>query len=101
MSIQIGKYNAEGPFLNENQLKDVSGVYVILGRSSQAENWNVVDVGESGGVRSRVSNHGRTPCWKRQSHSTLSVAAIYTGEAERMRIEKELRAQYNPPCGDA
>ncbi len=100
MSIQIGKYNAEGPFLNENQLKDVSGVYIVLGRSSQGENWNVVDVGESGTVRSRVSNHDRAPCWKRQGHSTLSVAPIYTGEAERMRIEKELRAQYNPPCGD-
>ena len=100
MSINIGKYNFEGPFTSTGNLKNQSGVYAILGRNSDADRWNVVDVGESGTVRERVENHDREPCWKRQGYRQLAVAAYYCPEAQRMRIEQELRAQFNPPCGD-
>ena len=99
MSIQIGNYHAEGPFGNEAFLQARSGVYVILGVGSQGGNWNVVDVGESGNIRDRVGNHDRAPCWRGQGHAQLTVAAIYADEPNRMRIERELRTQYNPPCG--
>lgn len=99
MSINIGNYHAEGPFGNASSLMARSGVYVILGRTSQAANWNVVDVGESGNIQDRVSNHDREPCWLGQGHGQLAVAAIYVDQRNRMLIERELRAQYNPPCG--
>jgi len=99
MSIQLGNYHADGPFGNENSLLERSGVYVILGRSQQTARWNVVDVGESENIRDRVANHDRGPCWRGQGHSQLAVAAIYTDERNRMLIERELRAQYSPPCG--
>lgn len=99
MTIQIGNYHAEGPFGNENGLHAQSGVYVVLGRSKQTAKWNVVDVGESRNVQNRVSNHERTPCWRGQAHTELSVAAIYADERYRMLIERELRDQFNPPCG--
>jgi hypothetical protein len=99
MSIQIGKYHAEGPFGNVNGLQARSGVYVILGRPDEASHWNVVDVGEAGDVRARVGNHDRTPDWRCQGHTELAVAAIYTDERNRMLIERELRDQYDPPCG--
>jgi hypothetical protein len=99
MSIQVGRYHAEGPFGNVNGLLAQSGVYVILGRLNQQANWIVVDVGESGDVQDRVSNHDRKPCWRGQGHAELSVAAIYADERNRMLIERELRAQFNPPCG--
>ena len=98
MSIQVGRYHAEGPFGNEGSLQARSGVYVILGRSGQA-NWNVVDVGESENIRERVANHDRAPCWRGQGHGQLNVAAIYADQPNRMLIERELRNQYNPPCG--
>lgn len=100
MSIQIGKYTAEGPYGNVDDLRKASGVYVILGRSSNAVNWNVVDVGESKDVHDRVSNHDRADDWKRQGHVTLHAAPIYANEAQRMQIEQDLRQQYNPPCGE-
>lgn len=99
MSIKIGNYHAEGPFGNTNQLQASSGVYVILGRSGANVNWNVVDAGESQDIRQRVENHDRRPCWQRQGHAELAVAAIYANEKNRMPIERDLRQQFNPPCG--
>lgn len=99
MSIQIGNYHADGPFGNVSGLLARSGVYVILGRGSQAANWNVVDVGESGNLQDRVANHDRTLCWQGQGHAELAVAAIYADEANRELIERQLRAQFDPPCG--
>ena len=98
MSIKIGNYNFEGPFASSSNLKDQSGVYAILGNNS-GNNWNLVDVGESFQVKYRVENHDRKMCWKQQNFANLQVAALYTVENSRMRIEAELRSQYNLPCG--
>ncbi|MET0003657.1 MAG: hypothetical protein ABW087_08550 [Candidatus Thiodiazotropha sp.] len=100
MSIKIGNYNFDGPYTNTGNLKNLSGVYAILGRSTPGQNWSVVDIGESATVKDRVENHDRSDCWKRQGHSTLAVAAYYCNETQRMRIERELRNKFNPPCGE-
>jgi hypothetical protein len=60
----------------------------------------VVDIGESGDVKDRVANHDRKPQWQRTGHASLSVAALYCDAAARMKIEQQLRQQYNPACGD-
>jgi hypothetical protein len=99
MSIQVGNYHAEGPFGNTEQLLARSGVYVILGKRHAAASWNVVDVGESGNLQDRVANHDRAPCWRGQGHSELAVAAIYADAHNRLLIERDLRMQYQPPCG--
>ncbi len=99
MTIQIGKYNFEGPFESTSALREQSGVYAILGGNGNGT-WKVIDIGESQGVRSRVESHDREDCWKRQRHPRLAYAAYYCNAQERMRIEQELRAQFNPPCGD-
>ncbi|MCY3675313.1 MAG: hypothetical protein OXH65_07660 [Paracoccaceae bacterium] len=98
MSIKIGNYNFEGPFGSSSNLKDQSGVYAILGNNS-GNNWDLVDVGESFQVKYRVENHERKMCWKQQDYANLKIAVFYTDENSRMRIEVELRYQYNPPCG--
>ena len=100
MSIKIGNYNFDGPFTNTSNLKNQSGVYAILGRSASSQSWKVVDIGESATVKDRVESHDRSDCWKRKGHSTLAVAAYYCNESQRMRIEGELRNQFNPPCGE-
>lgn len=104
MPITIGRYQAEGPFTNTAQLKNASGIYVILTSPTSGTDWTVVDVGESHDVRARVENdHEREDCWKRHDKGILAVAAIYTPKAQqagRKMIEQELRRQFNPPCGD-
>lgn len=99
MNIGIGSYTFEGPFASTGKLKNCSGVYVILGTKSGKR--YVVDVGESKNVKERVENHDRANCWARQGYTEpLEVAVLYVDEAKRMRVERELRQQYKPPCGE-
>ena len=86
-------YNFEGPFTGFNQLKDQSGVYVILNGNEQ-----IIDVGESSEVKTRIKNHERKSCWK--THRYSSFAVYYTSQANRERIEKQIRENHNPPCGE-
>lgn len=96
--IKISQYDFEGPFSSTNELENSSGVYVILGRND-SNNWNVVDVGESEDVKTRVQNHDRKSCWERTGYSSLAVAASYTNEYNRVKLERELRGFFNPSCG--
>ena len=100
MSITLGNHSFEGPYTNTTSLNRRSGVYAILGRSGQAANWSVVDIGEAGDVRERVETHDRKDCWRGQRHATTATAAHYCDANARARIEGELRKQYNPPCGE-
>ena len=100
MTIALGQWTFVGPHLNTDYLRAQSGVYAILGQRASSPSWEVVDIGESGEVRQRVTTHDRRPCWERQGYARLSVAAFYCDERTRIAIESSLRAQYKPPCGD-
>lgn len=100
MAINVNGYSAQGPFTNPQLLEDRSGVYLILTRNGNGTTWTVVDIGESHAVRSRVMDHDRRPCWVQNNKGTLSCAAIYATQEQRMLIEQELRDQYSPVCGD-
>lgn len=98
MAIPIGGHNFEGPFDNVMHLRNASGVYVILGHSEYGLPV-IVDVGESGDIRARVSAHDRRNEWIRQGHRRLTVAVLYVNEYTRMSVERQLRLAYCPPCG--
>lgn len=100
MAITIGNLSFDGPFTGASELLPRSGVYAILGRAAAGSNWIVVDVGESGDVKSRVETHDRKPQWQGAGHAALGVAAYYCDVATRMQVEQALRKQYNPACGD-
>lgn len=100
MSITIGRYTFEGPYDNTGPLEDRSGVYAIL--CFRDGKYYVVDVGESAQVKTRVGNHERKACWMRNCSGTWMVAVYYTAHLQssgRVSVEQEIRAQYNPPCG--
>ena len=101
MSITIGNYVFDGPFLNVESLKDWPGVYAILCCSTYS--WEVIDIGESFNVKTRVSSHDRKDCWEHHCGNTIKYAVYYTSpidQAGRKIIEQELRRRYNPVCGD-
>lgn len=101
MSVKIGNYNFEGPFTSADNLRDLSGIYVLLCDSDQS--LIVVDVGESSSVKTRVENHDRKNCWRKNCSGTLKIAVLYTPnvqQAGRVKIEQKIRNQYNPTCGD-
>ena len=97
MTITIGKHTFDGIYSSPTHLADRSGVYAVLGATMSGQ--KVVDIGESGWIRTRLQAHDRAQVWARQG-LPLSYAALYCDEASRMRIERDLRARYNPPCGD-
>ena len=95
------KYNFEGPHRLTANLNDLSGVYAII---SSCNNGNfLIDVGESSGVKTRIENHGRKDCWKKnRQNGEVKCAVYYTPgltEEERRKIEKDIRENYNIPCG--
>lgn len=101
MSITVGNYPFEGPFKDPASLKNLSGVYAVLTQATSTDSYAVVDIGESGAVRDRVTNHDRQKSWKQYAKPAgLSYAAHYCDERTRMSAEKTLRGKYNPPCGD-
>jgi predicted GIY-YIG superfamily endonuclease len=101
--IQIGNYNFDGPWsLSRTDLIDRAAVYVILCSRSDGK-YDVVYVGETGQVGTRLSNHERATCWNRNCSGSLYVAIFWTpsdrySADDRRAIEKKLRDQYNPPC---
>lgn len=97
MAINIGNYTFDGAYSSPTFLDDKSGVYAVLGATAGGR--KVLDIGESGWVRTRVQAHDRSTAWARQG-VPLTYAALYCDEPSRMRIERELRARFNPPCGD-
>ena len=96
--MKIAGYDFEGPFFDPHTVKELPGVYVVL-------NLQVLDVGESGGgsqgLSRRLRRHSRKPCWEEhQGKGRLAFAVLYEPDAdERQRIEQELRAALQPPCG--
>lgn len=101
MSIKIGEYTFEGPYISENSLKDKSGIYAIL--CKQNSGYKPLDIGESCQVKTRVMNHDRRKCWQKNCSGMIAYAVFYMPhihQAGRMKIEQKLRRQYNPPCGD-
>lgn len=101
MAITIGKYSFEGPFTSIDKLQDRSGVYAI--HCYRDTKYYLIDVGESATVRTRVESHDRNECWKRNCNGELTVSVLYTPNKQqegRREIERELRKQYNPVCGE-
>jgi hypothetical protein len=100
LSFERWGYQFEGAFTSTNSLKSLAGVYVIW--CKDGDNWKVLDVGEAGDVKDRVSNHDRTDCWKRNCSGTIYYSATYTSgktEEQRREIEQSIRSQEDPPCG--
>lgn len=100
MPIQVGVYLFDGPYPGSSHFAPQSGVYAILGRHQAGAPWKVLDIGESQDVRGRIDSHDRRSQWQRQCMPELACAACYCAEPSLMRIEQQLRAQFNPPCGD-
>ena len=102
-TIKVLDIDFSGPFLNTGPLLNNSGIYVILTRNPLYNSqWSVIDVGESGTLRSRIENHDSAPEWNQHSMGQLGVATFYTNGwqySDRLKLEQLIRQQYQPPCG--
>lgn len=90
----------EGPFSSTDQIRNQSGVYVVASAPHGLGLRTWLDVGESGELRDRLDNHDRRGCWFNNSPQGWVYFIHYCNEAERMRVEQELRRRLNPTCGE-
>lgn len=82
-------------------LPDSGGVYVIVDLIGYQ--FTVIDCGESGQLRTRLSNHDRAPSWRRHARGLLAVAVRLTSgwtAQQRRTLEGRIRSTYQPPCGE-
>lgn len=103
MTITVGGYTFDGPYTSTDSIEDRSGVYTI--HCKKDAKYYIVDVGESSEVKSRLENHERSDCWKKECKlGTLTYSVKYTPNLKqegRMEIEQKIRGTYDIPCGKA
>ncbi len=100
MNIEIGNYSFEGYYSSPSNFEEDPGIYAVFCRNYEKD--ILIDVGESDNIRLKVENNERSSCWRRTCASALGYAVLYTpdlNEKGRMKIEEEIRDQYNPACG--
>ena len=100
-TMEIADYIANGPF-DIDEISKGPGVYIILCDNPDQSKYGIIDIGESEDVKSRLQTHDRKDCWEQNCPHTLKVAVIrnnVANEDNRRVIEKKLREQFNPPCG--
>lgn len=74
-----------------------SGVYIVHDEAG------VLDVGESSKVGKRIIGHERRPCWRRSAVGQVTVSVVWTHgkkKAGRRAIERQLREELGPECGE-
>lgn len=98
----MGKINIEGflfsgPYYHTRRFeRDFGCVYVLINALNQ-----VVDVGQTESINSRIINHERKMCWIRHGCGETGLY-LYISEDERFRVllERLIRLKYRPICGE-
>ena len=99
--LTIGGYSFQCVSLSTAEFTDIAAVYVILCVASGGS-WTVLDVGQTGELGSRIDNHDRRTCWQRNCASKNIWVCVRSmpNRDDRLRVEREIRNQYDPPCGE-
>lgn len=93
----LGEHQFNGPHGNVDELPVNSGVYLIT--RSVARGHEIIDVGESHDIASRIRSHDRMDQWQRASGGAFYVWTLLADNVQRMSIEKAHRIAYKPVCG--
>ena len=108
VTVNIAGYPFVCQRLADAKFPDEAAVYVIL-CVSNGGSWtvlDVLDVGQSGEVGSRIDSHDRRDAWARNCPSKNIWVGVHlmpspaNTREDRCRLETSLRAQYSPPCGE-
>lgn len=94
--MQIEGYKFSGPYFHTRKFsRDFGCVYVLINKMNQ-----VVDVGQSGSINSRIINHERKMCWIFNGCGDTGLYIyISSDENFRLLLERLIRTKYRPLCG--
>jgi len=97
MPIKIEGYIFSGSYYHTKKFnKDFGCVYILVNRLNQ-----LVDVGQTSAINSRIINHQRKMCWiKNGCGDTGLYVYISQDESFRLLLEKLIRSKYRPLCGE-
>lgn len=104
VNLTIGGYPFVCVSLADVDFSDIAAIYVVICVGKNG-NWEVLDVGQSGRLGSRVGNHDRRVCWMRNCQTGSIWVCVYRmpsdrySEEDRLESEATLRQMYRPPCG--
>jgi hypothetical protein len=103
----------QGPYEDPASLADLAGIYmVIAGRKAPDGKWDpssysLLDIGQTGGVGSRLASHDRERCWEQNTprgcvllFKFAAMPSTDYDETDRRIVECCLRSHNAPlPCG--
>lgn len=97
MPIQIQGYSFTGPYYHTRRFQNDFGcVYVLINNLNQ-----IVDVGETDNINSRIINHERKTCWYQHGCGDSGLYVYITQDANfRLLLEQLIRTKYSPLCGE-
>lgn len=100
LTITVGtqSYEFSGPYTQTGSLAAKSGTYVVTTKKKSGDH-KVLDVGESGDVKTRVENHDRADCWVKEEKDGLYYSGYYCDDSARTNLADAIRNAFDPPCG--
>ena len=91
--------------LSDADFSDRAAIYVIICVISK-DDWEVIDVGQSGELGTRIDTHERKRCWEQHCPNGNIWVCIYPmpsssfSKQQRIELEGKIRDEYNPVCGE-
>jgi len=79
--------------------KPLGAVYSVLKKNSDAR-YSVLYIGQTGNLDERFDSHHRAACFTRNGKTHIGIH-LESGEQTRLRKERDLIDNYNPPCNKA
>jgi len=103
----------KGPYTNTDHIPDRAGLYMVLsGTQNEQGKWptnlyKLLDIGESGELKTRLDNHNRANCWESNKTSGHTIVFKYAlmptntyNQSDRLSVECCLQSKKTPPCGE-
>ncbi len=94
MSIKIGKYHFEGPFMSTNRIQKHAGIFIVL--AYRNGRYDPIECGEADNVKVALSKHSSMESWSQDHSETLRFAVYYTPNFPapgRAAIAEEIRTR--------
>jgi hypothetical protein len=97
MAFVLSGYTFSGPFDSVDQLNDESGVFVVV--TGETGNWKLIDCGEAGNLKQKISNHERKECWMVEAIEGRLAFFVKLCEVKgRQLIAEEILREHEFPC---
>ncbi|MBX9687660.1 MAG: hypothetical protein K2X27_13215 [Candidatus Obscuribacterales bacterium] len=99
MSLQIGRYEFEGPLVNPRGVKDIPGVLAIM--SYRNQEFEIVELAESANLRAELGDQENQEYWQSKSLGMLTFSVHYSprlGQNRRSEIVGEILREFDGEC---